>query len=66
MSAFNPSWVIGRTIVAVRMNPFDDGKGGTAHAPVLELDNGAQLHFVTEETEMGEYGTSIAYRKART
>ena len=61
MSHFHPKWVVGRRITQVDMNAFDDGRGGTAHAPVVYLDNGARMTFVTEETETGEYGTDILY-----
>jgi len=58
----NPKWLIGRTIVAVDMRPFDsrmDNK--TAYDPLITLDNGAQLTFTTQETDTGEYGTAISY-----
>ncbi len=51
--------LIGRTIIAVQMRPFRDGRGGTAHAPLVTLDDGRKVWFVTEETEIGEYGTLI-------
>jgi hypothetical protein len=51
--------LIGRTITGVEFRPFDNGSGGTAHNPVLILDNGRRLLFMTEETDTGEYGTSI-------
>lgn len=51
--------LIGRTIVDVKTNPFDNGKGGKAHDPRIVLDNGRELAFCTEETEVGEYGIEI-------
>jgi hypothetical protein len=52
--------LLGRTIVAVDMRPFPDGQGGTAHSPVLTLDNGRRVFFVTEEIDSGgAYGTCI-------
>jgi ribosomal protein L37AE/L43A len=45
------------------MHPFDDGKGGIAHAPIIRLEGGAYLSFVTQETDVGEYGTEITYTK---
>ena len=59
----NPKWVVGKRIVAVETNPFDDGRGGIAHDPVIKLEGGACLSFVTVETEVGEYGTDIIYTK---
>jgi hypothetical protein len=55
--------LIGRTIVQVDLRPFPDGRGGTAHDPVLTLDDGKQLRFWTEETDVGAYGTTIVVSK---
>lgn len=55
--------LVGRTIVAVDFGPFDDGRGGTVHAPRITLDNGRVVYFTTEETEVGEYGTLISVTK---
>lgn len=62
MSRFNPKWIIGRTIVACEMNPFDSGDGhmSVAHNPVITLDNGARLKFMAEEAADG-YGIDIVY-----
>lgn len=58
--------LIGRTITDVKMNPFADGRGGTAHDPRITLDDGRVLMFVTEETDVGEYGVALmALRKAK-
>ncbi len=54
--------VVGRTIVGFDPGPFDDGRGGTAHDPVLMLDNGVRLAFVVMETE-SDYGVDIVARK---
>lgn len=59
----NPRWIVGKRILAVEMNPSDDGRGGTAYSPVIRLEGGAKLRFVTQETETGEYGTEIVYHK---
>lgn len=48
--------VIGHRIVKVLLNRFADGIGGYSYDPVFYLDNGAYIHFVTDETEVGEYG----------
>lgn len=66
--AFNPKWIIGRTIVAVEMNPFRASDDPSVHrvlySPIFTLDNGAELRFVTEESDdVAEYGTAIVYLK---
>lgn len=60
--------LIGRTIVdvewrAFRARPQDKSDRKMAHDPVLILDNGARVHFMTEETDVGEYGTCILVTK---
>lgn len=62
----NPRWLLGRTIIAVDMRPFDSaangaGKGPIAHDPEIALDNGARLRFQAEETDLGTYGVQIVY-----
>jgi hypothetical protein len=52
----------GRTIVEVELQPFKDGKGGTAHNPILTLDNGAEISFIAQPTENGRLGVGICYR----
>lgn len=51
--------LVGRTIVGFDPCPFDDGRGGIAHDPVILLDDGSRLRFVVEETDVGEYGVWI-------
>jgi hypothetical protein len=51
--------LVGRTITQVVFYPFPDGRGGTAHQPVLTLDNGRRVCFHVEETDVGEYGVLI-------
>jgi hypothetical protein len=51
--------LVGRKIIAVDFRPFDDGKGGKAHDPVITLDNGRRVFFITEESESGDYGTKM-------
>lgn len=56
--------LVGRTITDVSFRPFDAHPGvdrRQAHDPILTLDNGASVRFVTEETDGGEYGTEIVY-----
>lgn len=67
MRAFNPNWIIGRRIVGVEMNPFParDLNNTMAHDPVITLDNGAKLRFMTEETQTDDYGVRILYVKPR-
>jgi hypothetical protein len=51
--------LVGRRITAVEFRQFPDGRGGRASKPVLTLDNGRRVFFITEETDVGEYGTRI-------
>jgi hypothetical protein len=57
--------LVGRTIVAVDLRPFSAeiaGEPGVmAHDPILTLDNGARITFLTEETECGSYGVKPLY-----
>lgn len=66
MRSFNPRWVVGRRITAVRLNATRASNGSTMHEPEIELDNGALLRFLTEEDPDGaEYGVAIIYLKPR-
>lgn len=56
-----PRLLAGRTIVAVDLRPFPDGRGSKAYRPVLTLDNGATLSFTVQETESQEYGVRPDY-----
>lgn len=60
----NKKHLIGRTIVDVDFRPFPDGQGRTAHNPILTLDNGRKVWFVTEETDVGEYGVTVCISAA--
>ena len=51
--------IIGHKIKAIDLRPFDNGEGKLAYDPIITLDNGLTLHFVTQETQVGEYGVSI-------
>lgn len=55
--------LVGRTIVAVDLRPFDAGSDesprGTTFAPVLTLDDGTRVRFVVDETEGSEYGVTV-------
>lgn len=52
--------LVGRRIVAFDPRPFPDGRGGTAHAPYITLDDGSQLRFLVEETDSAlGYGIRI-------
>lgn len=33
--------------------------------PIIFFTDGSSIKFATEETEVGEYGTAIAYRKSK-
>ena len=51
--------LVGRAIIDADFRPFKNGRGGTAHDPVLTLDNGRRLSMTAEETDVGEYGVSL-------
>lgn len=58
--------LVGRKIVAVRFNRFPAWmenqrarRGEWANNPVLVLDNGRELKFVVQETDVGEYGVEL-------
>lgn len=57
---FNPNWIVGKTVERVEMFPFDDGRGGTAHRPVVFFTDGTKIFFAAEETER-EPGVDISY-----
>ena len=59
----NPSWLKGRKIAALELNPAPNGRGGVAYDPVFVLDNGAEVSFLVQETDTGEYGVEPGYRK---
>lgn len=44
--------LVGRTIVAVDLRPYPDGRGGRAYNPVLTLDNGATVTFEVQDTDV--------------
>lgn len=55
--------LVGRTIVAVDFGrKWDPGHGQWFNDPMLTLDNGRQMRFVTQETDTGEYGMTIMRR----
>lgn len=63
-NGFNPKWIVGKTIAKVDMRPFEAGEPtrmGMAHDPIIIFTDGSHIWFTTEETEVGEYGTSISY-----
>lgn len=51
--------IVGKTIVGFDAGPFDNGRGGTAHKPSITLNDGTTLLFITEETDVADYGTFI-------
>lgn len=46
-----PRLLVGRTIVAVDLRSFSDGRGGKAYRPIFTLDNGATVTFEVQETD---------------
>lgn len=57
--------LVGRRIVAFDARPFQDGRGGTAHWPIIWLDDGSFLSFEVEETDTGDYGIRVEKRWLR-
>ena len=53
--------IVGKKIVGFNPGLFPDGQGAgaMAHDPVIFLDDGSRLHFLAEETQVGEYGVQI-------
>lgn len=51
-------WLLGRTIVAVDLRPFDSGRGYVTYDPHITLDDGSEISLVVDETE-DEYGVRI-------
>ena len=53
--------LIGRKIVGVKLRPFPTGRGPGDRAtdPIIILNDGTWIGFSTQETEVGEYGTSL-------
>lgn len=49
----------GRRIVKVLLRPFNDELRGTATDPLIVLDDGTTLSFLTQETDVGEYGVKL-------
>lgn len=66
MTGFNPRWIVGKTVASAENRPFpagDNGRGGVAHNPIIRFTDGSSITFCTEETEVGEYGVEIVYRR---
>lgn len=57
--------LVGRRIIKFSPCPFSDGRGGTAHDPVITLDDGSRLTFIVEETDTGEYGVFVSLHKPK-
>lgn len=49
----------GRRIVKVLLRPFNDELRGTVTDPLIVLDDGTTLSFLTQETDVGEYGVKL-------
>lgn len=64
---FNPRWIVGKTIATVDMQPFEGyenpeiGARKQCHDPIITFTDGSRIQFITEETEVGCYGTDILY-----
>jgi hypothetical protein len=51
--------LVGRKIVDVEFRRFHDPDHGWCTDPVLILDNGRRVYFVTQETVTGDYGVFL-------
>lgn len=64
---FNPRWIVGKTVATVDMQPFEGYENPSAgitkqcHDPIITFTDGSHIQFITEETEVGCYGTDILY-----
>lgn len=47
-----PRLLVGRTIVAVDLRSYADGRGGKAYCPIFTLDNGATVTFTVQEVDI--------------
>ena len=56
----------GQVIKRVVLNPFPDGKGGTATNPVVIFESYSALRFNTQETDVGDYGIDMIFREDET
>ena len=61
MALARRAWIEGKRVVTFSVYTFDDGRGGVAHAPKLVFDDGSELDFVVEETDVGRYGICPVY-----
>lgn len=55
----------GRRIVRVLLRPFNNLQGGTATDPLIFLDDGTTISFLTQETDCGEYGVQLIVSEER-
>jgi hypothetical protein len=56
----------GKVVDRVDWRPFDDGRGGIAHDPLIIFTDGSALAFMTQETDVGDYGVLPVYQKKGT
>lgn len=57
--------VIGKRIVRVKLNRFSTGRTGWTFNPVFVLEDGSELCFVVDETEVDCYGITPVLRKRK-
>lgn len=58
--------LIGRRIAAIDWNrTWDQQRGQFIARPLITLDNGRVLWFVTQESDNGDYGTTICISRAQ-
>lgn len=56
----HPKLIVGKTVSAVELNCFSDGRGRRSTDPRIFFTDGSSIAFVTEEVE-NDYGTGIIY-----
>ena len=59
--------LVGKTIARIELNPFERGdpEGTICTQPVITFTDGSRITLMTEETEVGEYGTALLYVSGR-
>ena len=56
----------GKTVDRVDWRPFEDGRGGTTHDPIIIFTDGSALDFTVVETDVDRYGMLPCYDKKGT
>jgi len=63
--AFDPRWIVGKTVASVEMRPFRarEGSREVTHAPRIFFTDGSHIAFTGQETDFGAYGVGVGYYK---